>query len=183
LMFYFIYFIFCFLTSFRRGYQVYARRWMMGGARMEETRDPLIWGILRLTEDLGLELHSLPYDHLLLDSVPNLGPLISCWEIKQFENCWYKSVRILEVLKLLFQQFLNWSSSQWDVSGPILGDLSNNRWSRGSFLCRILPRLVSSCKVEYSNHFILFLKCARERTTDCRYQCVSKSLELGQSNT
>jgi hypothetical protein len=29
-------------------------------------------------------------DHLLLDSAPNLGPLISCWEINKFENCWYK---------------------------------------------------------------------------------------------
>jgi hypothetical protein len=73
----------------------------------------------------------LPPDHLLLDSVPNLGPLISRWEINKFENCWYESVRILEVLKLLFQQFLNLSSSQRDLSGPILGDLSNNRWSGG----------------------------------------------------
>jgi hypothetical protein len=29
----------------------------------------------------------LPPDHLLLDSVPNLGPLISRWEINKFENC------------------------------------------------------------------------------------------------
>jgi hypothetical protein len=33
-----------------------------------------------------------------------------------------------EFLRLLFQQFLNLSSSQWDVSGPVLGALSNNRW-------------------------------------------------------
>ncbi len=71
-------------------------------------------------------------DNLLLDSVPNLGPLISRWEINEFENCWYKSVRILEVLKFLFQQFLNLSSSQRDMSGPILGALSNNRWSWGT---------------------------------------------------
>jgi hypothetical protein len=69
--------------------------------------------------------------HLLLDSVPNLGPLISCWEINKFENCWYKSVRILEVLSLLFQQSLNLSSSQRDMSRPILGALSKNRWSWG----------------------------------------------------
>jgi hypothetical protein len=68
-------------------------------------------------------------DHLFLDSAPNIGPLISRWEINKFENCRYKSVGILEVLKLLFQQFLNLSSSQRDMSGPILGDLSNNRWS------------------------------------------------------
>jgi hypothetical protein len=60
-----------------------------------------------------------------------LDPLISCWETDKFKNCWYKSVRILEVLKLLFQQFLNLSSSQRDVSDPILGALSNNRWSGG----------------------------------------------------
>jgi hypothetical protein len=46
-------------------------------------------------------------DYLLLDSAPNLGPLIARWEINKFENSLYKSVRILEVLKLLFQQFLN----------------------------------------------------------------------------
>jgi hypothetical protein len=26
-------------------------------------------------------------DHLLLDSAPNLGPLISRWEINKFKNC------------------------------------------------------------------------------------------------
>jgi hypothetical protein len=46
-------------------------------------------------------------DHLLFDSAPNLGLLISHLEINTFENCWYKSVRILEVLKLLFQQVPN----------------------------------------------------------------------------
>ncbi len=74
---------------------------------------------------------NIPPDHLLLDSAPNLGPLISCWEINKFEICWYKRVRILEVLKLLFQQFLNLSSFQRAMSGSILGDLSNNRWSGG----------------------------------------------------
>ncbi len=72
-------------------------------------------------------MYDKPHDELLLDSAPNLGPLISCWEINKFENCSYKSVRILEVLKLLFQQFLNLSSSERDVRGTILGDLSNNR--------------------------------------------------------
>ncbi len=69
---------------------------------------------------------TLPPDHLLLDSAPNLGPLITRWEINKFKNCCYKSVRILEVLKHLFRQFLNLSSSKRDLSGPILGDLSNN---------------------------------------------------------
>jgi hypothetical protein len=26
-------------------------------------------------------------DHLLLDSAPNIGPLISCWELDKFKNC------------------------------------------------------------------------------------------------
>jgi hypothetical protein len=69
----------------------------------------------------------VPPDHLLLDSALNLGPLVSPWEIKKSKNCLYKSVRILEVLKLLFQQFSYFSTSQRDMGGPILGDLSNNR--------------------------------------------------------
>ncbi len=36
------------------------------------------------------------------------------------------------VLKLLFQQFLNLSNSQRDISGPILRYLSNNMWSGGT---------------------------------------------------
>jgi hypothetical protein len=76
----------------------------------------------------NLELSSYPLpDHLFLDRAPNLGSLISRWEINNFENCWHKSVRILEVLKLLLQQFLNSSSSRRDTSGPILGDLSKIR--------------------------------------------------------
>ncbi len=77
-------------------------------------------------------VRKLPPDHLLLDSAPNLGPLISRWEINKFESFWYKSVRILGVLKVLFQQFLNLSSPQRDISGPILGALSYNRWSWGT---------------------------------------------------
>ncbi len=74
----------------------------------------------------------LPPDHLLLDSAPNLGPLISCWEINEFKNCWYKNIRILEVLKRLFQKFLKVSSSERDMRGPRLGALSKNRWSGGT---------------------------------------------------
>jgi hypothetical protein len=37
------------------------------------------------------------------------------------------SVRILKVLLLLFQQFLNLSSFHQGISGPILEALSNNR--------------------------------------------------------
>ncbi len=80
-----------------------------------------------------ITIDCVPSDHLLLDSAPNLGPLISRWETNKFENCWYESVRILEVLKLLFQQFLNLSNSQRDMSCPILGALSNNRWSGSTY--------------------------------------------------
>ncbi len=82
------------------------------------------------------------HDHLLLDRALNLGPLISRWEITKFQNCWYKSVRFLEVLKLLFHQFLNLSRSQRDMSGPRLGDLSNNRGSgvcSGTYYKCIIP--------------------------------------------
>ncbi len=83
--------------------------------------------------------YSLTPDHPLLDSAPNLDPLMSRWEINKFQNCWYKSVRILEVLKHLFHQSLNLSSSKRDMSGPILGALSNNRWSWGSFWTTLEP--------------------------------------------
>jgi hypothetical protein len=88
----------------------------------------------KLTSVGVLRVFTIPPDHLLLDSAPNLGPLISRWEINKFENCWYKSVKVLDVLKLLFEQFLNLLISQLDTSGPMLGDLSNNRWSEGTLL-------------------------------------------------
>ncbi len=40
-----------------------------------------------------------------MDSASNLGPLIARGEINKFEHYWYKSDRIFEVLKILFQQF------------------------------------------------------------------------------
>ncbi len=30
---------------------------------------------------------SVPPDHLLLDSAPNIGPLISFWKLDKFINC------------------------------------------------------------------------------------------------
>jgi hypothetical protein len=60
---------------------------------------------LKFTWGLKLRALVVPPNHLLMDSAPNLGPLIFRWEINKFEDCWYESVRILEVLKLLFQQF------------------------------------------------------------------------------
>ncbi len=70
-------------------------------------------------------------DHLFLDSAPNIGPLISCWELNKFKNCWSISFRTSEILTLLYQQFLNLLISQRNMSGPRLGALSNNRWSGG----------------------------------------------------
>ncbi len=35
-------------------------------------------------------------DHVLLDSAANIGPLISCWELDKFKNCWNKSFRPLK---------------------------------------------------------------------------------------
>jgi hypothetical protein len=94
--------------------------------------DLIITSYLRFNCLFWIRLY--PPKHLLLDSVPNLGPHISCWEINKFKNYWHKRVGILEVLKLLLHQFLNLSSSQRDMSGPRLGALSKNRWSGGTFL-------------------------------------------------
>jgi hypothetical protein len=41
----------------------------------------------RLWNKRPREIQKVPPDHLLLDSAPNLGPLISRWEINNFENC------------------------------------------------------------------------------------------------
>ncbi len=148
---------------------------------------PVLTKLYKCTKKLYIFLKLTP-DHLLLDSVPNLGPLISRWEINKFENCWYKSVRILEVLKLLFQQFLNLWSFQRDIfflskhegcnsrhitssllgqneltsshikhmSGPILGALSNNRWSWGilhvlSYFCHTSLRRIPQIR-----YYLLF---------------------------
>jgi hypothetical protein len=40
-------------------------------------------------------------DHQFLDRSPNIGPLISCWELNKFKNCWNKSFRTSKVLTLL----------------------------------------------------------------------------------
>jgi hypothetical protein len=44
---------------------------------------------------------------------PNIGPLISCWELDKFKNCWNKSFRTSKILTLLYQQFSNLLISQW----------------------------------------------------------------------
>ncbi len=70
-------------------------------------------------------------NHLLLDSAPKIGPLIFRWELDKFKNCWNKSFITSRIMTLLYQQFLNLLVFQWDMSGPRLGELSNNRWSGG----------------------------------------------------
>ncbi len=60
-------------------------------------------------------------DHLLFDRSPNIGPLISCWELDKFKNCWNKSFRTSRIPTLLFQQFSNLLIFQRDMSGPRLG--------------------------------------------------------------
>ncbi len=71
-------------------------------------------------------LYATP-DHLLLDESPNIGPLISRWELDKFKNCWNKSFITSKILTLLYQQLSNLLISQRDVSGPKLGALSGKR--------------------------------------------------------
>jgi hypothetical protein len=73
-------------------------------------------------------------DHVLLDRSPNIGLLISRWELDKFKNCWNKSFRTSKIRTLLYQQFSNLLISQQDTSGPRLGALFNNRWLGGSML-------------------------------------------------
>ncbi len=74
-------------------------------------------------------LFIVPPDHLLLDRSPNIGPLISRWELDKFKNCWNKTFRTSKILTILYQIFSNLLIAQRDMSGPRLGALSNNRWS------------------------------------------------------
>ncbi len=84
------------------------------------------------TQDVRLDFRPLVIytpNHLLLDRSPNIGPLVSRWELDKFKICWNKSFRTSKILTLLYQQFSNLLISQQDMSGPRLGALSNNRWS------------------------------------------------------
>jgi hypothetical protein len=77
------------------------------------------------------------------------------------------SVRISEVLKLLFQQFLNFSISHRYTSGPVLGALSNNRWLTG------IVRTVSfffkyTLKVPKFPHRVKFSLCFLNGFADSR---------------
>jgi hypothetical protein len=91
----------------------------------------------------------MPPDYLLLDSFPNIGPLISRWELDKFINSWNKRFRTSKILTLLYQQFSDLLISQRDMSGPRLEALSNNRWSRGN--CQTPLTLISN-----ANHEVLY---------------------------
>ncbi len=69
---------------------------------------------------------------LILDHSYLLG------NFNKFKNCWYRGVRIFSGSKALFQQFLNLSSSQRHMSGPILGDLSSDRRSGVIIITEVL---------------------------------------------
>jgi hypothetical protein len=75
-------------------------------------------------------------DHLLLDNAPNIGPLVSRWELDKLRNCWNRSFRTSKILTLSYLQFSNLIISQRDMSGLKLGALSNNRWSIVGGRCR-----------------------------------------------
>jgi hypothetical protein len=79
----------------------------------------------------------IPPDYVSLDSAPNLGPLISCWELDTFKNFWNKSFITSKILTHLYQQCSN-LFSQRDKRGPRLGVLSNKRLSRGTSNCKNL---------------------------------------------
>jgi hypothetical protein len=91
-----------------------------------------------------MALRVLP-DHLLLDRSPNIGPLISRWELGKFKNSWNKSFRTSTILTVMYQQFLNLLISQRDMSGPRLGTLPINRWSEGNVLNVIELKKLTFC--------------------------------------
>jgi hypothetical protein len=70
----------------------------------------------------------VPPDHLLLDSAPNLGPLIFRWEIDKFENFRHKCQDFRGSKAFVSANF-------WICQVPNeirvvhIGDLSNKRWS------------------------------------------------------
>ncbi len=46
-------------------------------------------------------------NHVLLDSAPNIGPLISRWELDKFKTFRKKIFRTSKILTHLYQQFSN----------------------------------------------------------------------------
>ncbi len=105
----------------------------------------------------------LPHNHILLDSALNIGPLIACWELDKFKNCWNKSFRTSKILTLLYQQFSNLLISQY-MSGPRLGALSNNRWSGGTHKWKEKTNGKSNGSLSKINWWFLILKKWRAET-------------------
>ncbi len=97
---------------------------------------------------MSMPIHSVrryPPDHLSLDRSPNIGPLISRWELDKFKNSGNKSFRTSKILTLLYQQFSNLLIllvPQRDMSGPRLGALSNN--TKSSILVVLSGSIVAS---------------------------------------
>ncbi len=86
------------------------------------------------------KIYHVPHDHLLLDSVPNLGPLISRWELEKFKNCWNKSFRTSKILTLVSAIFelVKFPNEIWVVQDyghcPIIGDRGGT-FLRYSMVC------------------------------------------------
>jgi hypothetical protein len=72
----------------------------------------------------------VPHDHLLLDSALNLGPLISCWEINKLKKLLIQKCQDFRGSKAFVSAIFEFVKFQ-DMSGPILGNLCNNRRSGG----------------------------------------------------
>jgi hypothetical protein len=83
------------------------------------------------------------------------------------------SVRLLKVLKHLFQQFLNLSSFHQGISGPILGALSNNRWSGGTISVTSLWRIKTpACDALQELMANAFPECASDDPVSAVYKQV-----------
>jgi hypothetical protein len=102
----------------------------------------------------------IPLDHLLLDKFPNIGPLVSRWELDKFKNCWKNCFRNSKILTLLYQQFSNLLIFQRDMSGPRLGPLSNDRWSSGIPVSRL------GFLIPFQNHLLLVINERRSGLFD-----------------
>jgi hypothetical protein len=53
-----------------------------------ENKEILKWREQVHSNDIYMNIYIyIPPDHLLLDSAPNIGPLISRWELDKFKSC------------------------------------------------------------------------------------------------
>jgi hypothetical protein len=100
---------------------------------LQDRRKRILWMRLPWAHVMRQRLVTeiVPPDYLLLDTAPNIGPLIAWWKLAKFKNCWNKRFITSEILTLLYQQLSNLLNSQRGMSGPRLKALSSNRWSGG----------------------------------------------------